>query len=117
MENLYGSIDLTKLGNVVRQHPELVRNVQFRDGSVHKILNININQKYQTDQYGNVASVKVGVRRSEERQGVNYYFGELKISQHQQSAQSNSQAPASASSPAPAPSASHSETQGDELPF
>lgn len=82
MENLYGTIDLTKLGNVVRQHPELVRNVQFKDGTTHKMLNININQKQQTDQYGNVAFMKVGVKREEERQGVNYYLGDLKVSQY-----------------------------------
>lgn len=83
MENLYGTIDLTKLGNVVRQHPELVRSVQFKDGTTHKLLNVDIRQRQVQDQYGNAAYMKVGVKKAEERQGVNYYLGDLKVSQYQ----------------------------------
>lgn len=80
MENLYGTIDLTKLGNIVRQHPELVREVTFKNGEIHKVINVNINQKQQEDQYGNVAYVKVGVKKDDEKQGLNYFLGDLKVS-------------------------------------
>ncbi len=80
MENLYGTIDLTKLGNIVRQHPELVREVTFKSGETHKVINVNINQKQQEDQYGNVAYVKVGVKKDDEKQGLNYFLGDLKVS-------------------------------------
>ena len=78
MENLYGSIDLTKLGNVVRQHPELIKSVQFKDG-LHKMLKINVNGKME-DNFGNVAYLRVGIKREDMKQGVSYFLGDLKVS-------------------------------------
>lgn len=80
----YGSIDLTKLGQIVRQHPELVKTVNMRDGSTHQFINIDINEKQQADQYGNVAYVKVSCKKSEQKQGLNYYLTDLKPSQNNQ---------------------------------
>lgn len=77
----YGSLDLTKLGQIVRLHPELVKTVTMRDGTQHKFLNIDVNEKQQADQYGNVAYIKASCKKAEQRQGLNYYLTNLKPSQ------------------------------------
>lgn len=105
----YGSLDLTKLGEIVRKHPELVKTVNMKDGTQHKFLNIDVNEKQQVDQYGNSAYLKVSCKRDEQRQGINYYLCDLKTSQNsnQQSQQPARQAPQS--------SAQNDNT--DDLPF
>ena len=90
MANYFGSIDLTKLGQIVRQHPELVKTVNMRDGTQHQFLNIDINEKQETDQYGNAAYVKVSCKKENQKQHLNYYLCDLKPSQfgnQQQAAQ------------------------------
>jgi hypothetical protein len=89
MSNYYGSIDLTKLGQIVKQHPELVKTVNMKDGTQHKFLNIDVNEKQQPDQYGNVAYLKASCKKAEQKQGLNYYLCDLKESQN-----SNQQQPA-----------------------
>ncbi|NOT38544.1 MAG: hypothetical protein HOP11_14325 [Saprospiraceae bacterium] len=47
----YGQIDLTNLNKHIEENPHLVKNVSFKDGSVHQLINFNIDQKkpeYQT---------------------------------------------------------------------
>ena len=92
MENLYGNLDLTVLGNLVRQHPELIREAEFKDGK-HKLLNIDVYQK-QKDQYGNVATIKASCKKDQQKQGVNYYLANLKVSQYQNNSQQQTQQPA-----------------------
>ena len=92
MENLYGNLDLTVLGNLVRQHPELIREAEFKDGK-HKLLNIDVYQKQQ-DQYGNVATIKASCKKDQQKQGVNYYLANLKVSQYQNNSQQQTQQPA-----------------------
>ena len=83
MASYYGSIDLTKLGEIVRKHPELVRVANMKDGSQHKFLNIDINEKQNgADQYGNVAYLKASCKKDQQKQGVNYYLCDLKESQN-----------------------------------
>ena len=108
MENLYGNLDLTVLGNLVRQHPELVREVDFKDGK-HKLLNIDVFQKQQQDQYGNIATIKASCKKDQQKEGVNYYLANLKVSQYQN--QNNQQ---QIQQPAP-----QQESNGgtDDLPF
>ena len=48
----YGQLDLTKLGDIARKNPELVKKVQFRDGREHQLLNVSILAKDEPDQYG-----------------------------------------------------------------
>lgn len=91
MDKMYGSIDLTKLGVIVREHPELIKEVTFKNGEVHKFLTIYINNKNQEDQYGNVAYIKAGVKREEEKQGVNYYLADLKLSKFNDNQGGNTQ--------------------------
>ncbi len=109
MDSFYGSIDLTKLGQLVRLHPELVKVANMKDGTQHKFLNIDISPKKQTDQYGNVAYLKAACKKSEQKQGVNYYLCDLKLSQNSQSQQQA----------APKQQAQASETPrgDDDLPF
>lgn len=98
MSNFYGSIDLTKLGQVVRQHPELVKTANMKDGTTHQFIGIDVNEKQETDQYGNSAYVKVSCKKDLQKPGLNYYLGDLKTSQYgqQQQAQPKQQpAPAS----------------------
>ena len=93
MDNLYGNLDLTVLGNLVRQHPELVRIVDFKDGK-HKLLNIDVFEKQQTDQYGNVATIKASCKKDQQKEGVCYYLSNLKVSQYQNNSQQQTQQPA-----------------------
>lgn len=87
MKNLYGSIDLTLIGRIVRQHPELIRKVQFKDGE-HQLLNINIHDKREAGQYGNIAYIKAACKKDQQREGINYYLANLKLSQFQDEQQS-----------------------------
>ena len=72
LSSYYGSIDLTKLGQIVRQHPELVKVANMKDGTQHQFLNIDISPKQQTDQYGNVAYLKVACKKAEQKQGSHF---------------------------------------------
>ena len=83
MTNYYGQIDLTKLGQIVKNHPELVKNITFKDG-VHKLLDISVNARQQTGQHGEAAYIKAKCKKDEQREGVNYYVGDLKVSTYGQ---------------------------------
>ena len=108
LSSFYGSIDLTKLGQIVRQHPELVKIANMKDGTQHKFLNIDISPKQQADQYGNVAYLKVACKKAEQKQGLNYYLTDLKLSQNSQQ-QGQQQAVSAPQQPVINPS--------DDLPF
>ena len=82
MENLFGSLDLTILGKLVRQHPELVRKVNFKDGE-HQLINIDVFGKQQPDQYDNVATIKATCKKDQQKEGLSYYLANLKVSQYQ----------------------------------
>ena len=110
MTNFFGSLDLTVLGKLVRQHPELVRKVNFKDGE-HQLLNIDVFQKQQPDQYENVASIKASCKKDLQKEGLNYYLANLKVSQYQNDSQQHQQ-PAR-QQPAPQQSAN----DNDDLPF
>ena len=110
LSSFYGSIDLTKLGQVVRQHPELVRVANMKDGTQHKFLNIDISPKQQPDQYGNVAYLKAACKKSEQKQGLNYYLCDLRLSQNNQQ-QGQTQILPSAAAQQP------DTTAADDLPF
>ena len=91
MENLYGSLDLTVLGKLVRQHPELVRKVNFKDGE-HQLINIDVFGRQEADQYGNLATIKASCKKDQQKQGLNYYLANLKNSQYQGDGQQQQQA-------------------------
>ena len=93
MDSLYGQLDLTVLGNLVRQHPELIKKATFKDGE-HKLLNIDVFEKQQADQYGNVATIKASCKKDQQKEGVCYYLSNLKVSQYQNNSQQQTQQPA-----------------------
>jgi hypothetical protein len=92
MKTHYGQLDLTKLGRIAKQHPELVKRVKFKDGE-HQLLNIDIHNRKEADDHGNTAFIKASCKREEEREGVSYFIGDLKPSkftdQPQQQQQDN----------------------------
>lgn len=88
-QQMYGQIDLTKIGNIVKNHPELVKHIQFKDGE-HKLLNISILAKDEPDKYGNTSVVKASCKKDDERQGVNYFLGDLKNSTPREQVQTQS---------------------------
>lgn len=101
----YGQLDLTKLGDIARKNPELVKKVQFRDGREHQLLNVSILAKDEPDQYGKVATVRVDCKKEEQKDGLVYFVGDLKPStQEQKQEQSTQSVPQTSCNP-------------DDLPF
>lgn len=86
MGDLFGQIDLTALGNIARNHPDAIKKVTFKDGSVHQMLNISVAARQQVDQYGRTHYIKAGIKKADQREGVKYYVADLKPSGDQQAA-------------------------------
>ena len=97
----YGQLSLTRLGEIARQQPELVKEVQFKDGHKEKFLNISILADEQPNQYGKVGAVRVDCK--DKKDTLNYYVGDLRQSNfvQQQQPQQPQQRPAW-DTPAPA---------------
>lgn len=89
MKTHYGQISLTNLNEIAAKHPELVKEVNFRDGHKEKFINIDIHDKKAPDKFGNTAFIKVKVNREEEKQGVNYFVGDLKRADQQPKTEQN----------------------------
>lgn len=110
MKNLFGSLDLTILGKLVREHPELVRKAQFKDGE-HKLLSIDVHSRKEIDQYSNIAFIKASCKKENQKEGVSYYIANLKESKYQgENMQQQAQQPPTQQQPKAQP-------EGDELPF
>ena len=119
MKNLYGQLDLTLLGKLVRNHPELVRKAQFRDGE-HQLIAVDISARREVDQYGNIANIKASCKRDEQKDGLNYYLANLKESKFQDGQQQ--QAPPQQQPPPfipqqPVQYQAQPESSTDDLPF
>ena len=111
MKNLYGSIDLTVLGKLVRNHKDLVKTVIFKDGE-HQLINIDVFAKREEDQYGNVAYIKASCKKDEQKECLNYYLANLKESKFQDAPQQQSQ-----QAHAPQPVQQQEQAANDDLPF
>ena len=111
MANFFGSIDLTLLGQIVREHPELKRDVQMKDGTTHSFINIDVYDKMQPDQFGNLGSIKVSCKKENRKENLKYYIANLKYSQYQDSAPANTQQSGGDTPPPP------TDVNGDDLPF
>lgn len=72
-ENLYGSICLTDIPK------ELI--TVGKNGK--KYLNIVVNKRREVSQFGMTHYVKAHCKKEQQREGVNYYIGELKPSSYQ----------------------------------
>lgn len=73
--NCYGQISLTKLCDFARKHPEMVKEVTFRDGHVEKMLDIEVRERQQKSQFGDVAYI-----RTRSANGDKAYVADLKRS-------------------------------------
>lgn len=73
--NYYGQISLTKLCDFARKHPEMVKDVTFRDGHVEKMIDIDVNERKEPSAFGNVAYI-----RCRSANGEKAYVADLKRS-------------------------------------
>ena len=115
MDRFYGTLDLTVLGKIVRQHSGLVRKVMFKDGE-HQLLNIDIFEKQQPDQFGNVAAIKASCKKDNRKEGLNYYIANLKISDFQDEGRQQTQQSAVANGTV-ADNKPEENVDADDLPF
>lgn len=88
--NYIGEIDLTRLGQIAREHPNAIREVQFRDGT-HKFLKISVGDKKEPDRWGNVAYLKAAIKKAEQKENLTYFVADLKESQFNDAPQSTPQ--------------------------
>lgn len=117
MTEFYGEISLKKLGDIVRQHEALVRNVHFNKPEPHdeKMLKIIVREK-QTE--FSDAFIAVSCKKDEQKEGLSYIIGNLKISNG--GIQQQQAAPADALETAPQPAAPPIQPQAadkNDLPF
>lgn len=75
--NYFGQISLTKLCDFARKHPEVVKEVTFRDGHTEKMINIDVRERQQPSQYGNIGYISA---RSAD--GDKVYVADLKRSKY-----------------------------------
>lgn len=79
MAYLFGQLDLTKLGDIAKQQPSLIKKVTFKDGREHKLLNIGI-VDLRSDNHGYNKAVRANCKQDEQINGLNYFIGTLKES-------------------------------------
>lgn len=80
--NYYGQISLTKLCDFARKHPEMVKDVTFRDGHVEKMIDIDVNERREPSTFGNVAYI-----RCRSANGDKAYVADLKRSKFDETKQ------------------------------
>ena len=73
--NYYGKISLTKLCDFARKHPEMLKEVTFRDGHTEKMLNIEVLERREPSQFGYVGYIRVKAADGEKE-----YVADLKKS-------------------------------------
>lgn len=110
----FGQIDLTKLGDIAKKHPSLIRKVKFKDGREHQMLNVSIIDT-PTDKFGNTMAIRVSCKPDDRVDGLNYYVANLRESDKDKS---ENHQPAQAP-PQPQPQQDYYEqNDGDnDLPF
>lgn len=89
---MYGQISLTKLGEIAKHQPDLVKEVTFKDGHKEKMLNISILVNDEPNQYGKIGAVRVDCKRDQQQQSLNYWVADLRPSQFQDQPQNNTPA-------------------------
>lgn len=77
MAYLFGQLDLTKLSDIAKKQPSLVKKVTFKDGREHKLLNIGI-VDLRSDNHGYNKAVRANCKQDEQIDGLNYFIGSLK---------------------------------------
>lgn len=69
---LFGSLCLSDIPK------ELIRTVKLKDGSVKKYLSISVLERKSPSKYGDTHFVSCAPKKEEQKEGVNYIFGDLK---------------------------------------
>lgn len=106
----FGQLDLTKLGLIAKQQPQLVKEVQFKDG-IHKLLNVSLLELDEPDKFGNTVTLRVDCKKDNQVQGLSYFVCNMKESQFSQQQPTQQQTP-SWDTPAP-----RIEEHQSDLPF
>lgn len=81
MKNLFGRIDLTKLGELLLADPSVKKTFVDKMGNTHVYIEIDVRKRNTPGEYGDVAFIKVSAK--EKKEGVNYYLADLKLSKFQ----------------------------------
>lgn len=63
----YGSLSLTKLGDIARKHPEAVKEVEFKDGHKEKMIDCDIFLNENPDEFGRIATLKAKNKKDKPR--------------------------------------------------
>lgn len=72
--DFYGQVDFTLLCRLWREHKELFKMVQFKDGQ-HAMLNANFNERQEPDEHGNTHYLQAACKKTDRKEGLNYYIG------------------------------------------
>ena len=80
--NYYGTISLTKLGDWVRKHPEQVKEIKFKDGHTEKMINIDVRDRQQPSNFGDVAYISLYDKATNDKA----YIADLKQSKYAETA-------------------------------
>lgn len=76
MSSLRVSIDYDKLREALLKDKSLIEQVEWKDGSKHHILKVNIMERKEPSQFGATHFMKFDMYHKQEIQGVNYYLGD-----------------------------------------
>lgn len=82
--NYYGQIELNTLGDIIRKHPSLVKVVTGKDGKQRKFIDVYFNARKEPSSYGHTHYMRVGVKKEDRQENVNYYIGDFKPSENQE---------------------------------
>ena len=74
MSSLRVSIDIDKLGAAIKQDPNLIEKVKFKDGTEHRMIKVNIMERKQPSEHGATHYMKFDMYHKTELNGVNYYL-------------------------------------------
>lgn len=77
MSSYKALIDVTKLGDIIREHPQLVREKEMKDGKVHKFVSVDINERREVSESGATHYIKVNLWKLIPREGMNYYLADV----------------------------------------
>ena len=89
--NSYGQINIDKLGEILKAQPDLIKVVEFKDGTKARMVNFSVFSTKEPDKFGNTIAVKVNCPKDKVRQDVNYYFGKMKEAEDKPSSKHSAQ--------------------------
>ena len=69
-----GQIDFTILSRLWKQHKDLFKEVEFKDGK-HVLLDVSLQERKEADAKGNTHYLKARCKKDNQKEGVNYFIG------------------------------------------